>query len=256
MCIAICKPSGVKIAKRILKACFKSNPDGAGFAYASPEQGKVILTKGFFSFRSFWEHYREIDPENRSVLIHFRVSTSGKIDSVNCHPWRIDEKHAMIHNGMLTSRFPTLKSEEYSDTGLFTHTILKPLFLQSQNAWKTEAFEWMLEEAIGGGNKIAIMDHTGEFKIFNKHLGENEHGAWFSNKTYKEERVRNKTTSKSSNFYSKSFPATCSVPDSLTNPHSTSPPEFKRGFGPSLRLNKSDNNSVALSAEIDFSQMY
>lgn len=189
MCIAIAKPKGVKIPKRVLKACFLNNPDGAGFAY--PEDGKVKITKGLFSFRSFWREYREINPEDKSVLIHFRVATSGKIDSFNCHPWRINETHAFIHNGNLASRLG-VTSETVSDTGIFAGKVLTPIFNLSSELWKSDGFLWMMEEAIGSGNKLAIINSDGEFQIFNSILGEREHGAWFSNKTYKEERKSRK----------------------------------------------------------------
>lgn len=223
MCIAVCKPKGVKIAKRVLKSCFRNNQDGAGFAYACPEDGKVKIVKGLFTFRSFWENYREIDPENHATLIHFRIGTSGKINSHNCHPWRIDEKHAMVHNGVLSSSLK-LTCENTSDTGLFVERVLKPVFKDSQDIWKTDAFEWLVEESIGCSNKIAIMDCNGEFKIFNEIMGEKEHGCWFSNKTYKEDRKKKSTTIvPTTNSTSK-----CSSP--ISNPYGPMPKAQQSSF--------------------------
>ncbi len=45
-----------------------------------------------------------------------------------------------------------------------------------------------MENSIGSSNKMVILDATGFATIFNEDQGEWEHGAWFSNKTYKEDR--------------------------------------------------------------------
>lgn len=255
MCIAIAKPKGVKIPKRVLKACFLNNPDGAGFAY--PENGKVKIIKGLFSFRSFWREYREIDPESKSVLIHFRVATSGKIDSFNCHPWRINETHAFIHNGNLASRLG-VSSEDVFDTGIFAGKVLTPIFNLSNELWKTDGFLWMMEEAIGSGNKLAIINSDGEFQIFNSILGEREHGSWFSNKTYKEERKSKrkpaappKCSTTSSTFTSSAH----TVPAKPVNPANSSLTSGTRllNYSRPSEAPKTDENIPVL---VDLSELY
>ena len=57
MCIAIYKPEGKVISQDILKECYDSNPDGAGFMYA--EDKKLHIQKGFFSYGSFYEAFKD-----------------------------------------------------------------------------------------------------------------------------------------------------------------------------------------------------
>lgn len=187
MCIAIYKPAKVVLTKNLLKTCFNNNPHGAGFAFPNKDNRKVIIEKGFFKFREFWMRYRVVAKLKRPMLIHFRVATSGKIDKDNCHPWRIDLKHALVHNGVLQHRLG-LESNECSDTGQFVEYILKPTFEKNQKVWRLDQYKWMIEHSIGGGNKLAILDHKGRIVIFNEEKGEWHNDAWFSNQTYKNSR--------------------------------------------------------------------
>lgn len=185
MCIAIFKPKNVILTKAVLKTCFENNPDGAGVAFPSLDGSSVVVEKGFFTFKDFWQAYKNL--KERPMLIHFRVATSGKIDIKNCHPWRINNKHALIHNGILQNKIGRI-SKDCSDTGLFVRLVLKPTFSKNEKIWKTSAYKWMMEKTIGFKNKIALMNNLGEVVIFNKNQGKEEHGCWFSNETYKKAR--------------------------------------------------------------------
>lgn len=188
MCIIVVKPPLVHLKKAILKTCYDNNPHGAGFAYPERDGSKVVIEKGFFSFKSFWKAYRNIQYMQLPMLIHFRVATSGKIDKDNCHPWRIDNNHAMVHNGVLSNIGKN--SESCSDTGIFVNDILIPLFESNQEFWKENGFKWLIESSIKKSNKIAIINNYGDYEIFNEQEGEWEHGAWFSNSTFKESRKK------------------------------------------------------------------
>lgn len=193
MCIAILKPSQEILTKRVLKACFNNNPHGAGFAIASKKANSVIIRKGFFSFRKFWHCYREYQKRGETMIIHFRVATSGKIDGDNCHPWRVDKEHALIHNGNLEHKLG-IKDDAVSDTGLFVRHILQPIFTHDPGMWQNDAFKWMVEETIGSGNKLVMINASGEYVIFHEKQGEWDNGCWFSNKTFKEERKKKAAT--------------------------------------------------------------
>lgn len=189
MCIAIYKPENVILSKTVLKNCFENNPDGAGFAYPDDEGKSIQIQNGFFGFRKFWQNYRRL--QNKPMLIHFRIATSGKVDTVNCHPWRIDARHAMIHNGSIRHKLDGV-TDDISDTGVFVKDILAPTFeipeLKGKKFWASGAFKWLMQESIGSNNKMVILAADGYATIFNEIQGEWEHEAWFSNKTYKEDR--------------------------------------------------------------------
>jgi predicted glutamine amidotransferase len=177
MCLAIWKPAGKTVTKEHLTNGYNSNSDGAGIAYA--HKGKLFIDKGFFKFDDFYAVYEKV--QALPCLIHFRIKTHGNINANNCHPWRVNENLALIHNGILSLK----EADGMSDTGVFAKYVLAPLLIGNQNVWKTSGMKWLIEEAIGTGNKIALMDNNGDFSIFNEKAGTWEAGCWFSNSSFK-----------------------------------------------------------------------
>ena len=102
MCVCIWKPKDKKLTKDVLAMCWDRNPDGAGYMWS--QDGKVKIRKGFMTFKKFWKSFkhaqRRIGNET-GIGIHFRIGTSGMLDRRNCHPHRVSETLAFIHNGIL-----------------------------------------------------------------------------------------------------------------------------------------------------------
>lgn len=178
MCIAIYKPLGKKIPKKTYFNCFTNNDDGAGFAYIKDE--KLFVAKGFFTFDEFWENFEPL--EEQACLIHFRVGTSGGNNGENCHPWRVSKDLVFIHNGVISSI--DRDNQNWSDTGNFCENILKPLTNCFPEWWKQPEFKWMMENAIGGGNKVVLLGVNGEHIILNEKAGEWKEDVWFSNNSF------------------------------------------------------------------------
>ncbi len=156
MCIAILRKKSKTISEETLQRCFRKHPDGAGFAYAL--NGKLNVVKGFFSFKSFWKAYNKVNggkPEEVPMIIHFRTMSHGFKSEYNCHPWKIDDNHAMVHNGILR-QFADPKDRR-SDTGKFTDFILKPLFKVHDRLWRKKVITDLIELSIGVGNKMIIL---------------------------------------------------------------------------------------------------
>lgn len=118
MCIIVSKEKNKLIpTKEILKNCFDNNPDGAGFMYVYDK--KVNIEKGFMNFESLYNRIIELDKQinlkKRSLIIHFRIGTSGKNDKATCHPFPISNNAnelraekitcnlAMVHNGIISN---------------------------------------------------------------------------------------------------------------------------------------------------------
>jgi predicted nucleic acid-binding Zn ribbon protein len=91
MCIAILKEYGVEMpSNQILKRCWRLNDDGAGYAYLRNDD-KWQVKKGFKKWNAFKEAFEaEEFKADHTVVIHFRVGTSGKKGwegkSWDCHP--------------------------------------------------------------------------------------------------------------------------------------------------------------------------
>lgn len=179
MCLAIVKPGGVFIPFKHLEEGFKSNRDGAGFAYAS--KGELIMKKGFFTFEAFWDEYKTLVGA-KPALIHFRIATSGEKDAFNCHPWMVENGDgAVIHNGIIQIE----SSKEKSDTGHFVDDIFDPMLKGGLDPLSKSAI-WAVEKMIGFGNKVAYLHKSGRCVIYNENASTAHwhEKIWYSNRSY------------------------------------------------------------------------
>ena len=178
MCIAILKPKDKTISKEILQTCSKSNPDGMGFAYIKDD--KIHINK-YMKFEDFYEDYIQVETTS-PMLIHFRIATHGKVEVKNCHPFRLNNRMALIHNGVMSG---------YGDKQLKTDTqdfIDKVIGNISWKMWKNPSYRQLVGDAIGY-SKFAILDVTGDYYIINEQKGVWDDGVWYSNSSYKPKEV-------------------------------------------------------------------
>lgn len=177
MCIAIYKPEGVLIDKATLAQCYSANSDGAGYMFHKND--KLYVKKGFFSFEDFWKSYRR--DKSKETVIHFRIKTHGLINEANCHPYKINDNFAFVHNGMISGYTDPAKS----DTWLFNEDILQPFVDKWGNLGLFQDPVQKLIEARIGYSKLIFMDNTGNTKIFNEDKGVWDNDVWYSNSSYK-----------------------------------------------------------------------
>jgi hypothetical protein len=167
MCLAIAKPARAVIPVEHLEAGYESNPHGCGFCY--PEGGKVVVVKGLLKFEDFLKQYKE--KEHLPMLVHFRMSTHGKPNFINCHPFSmLNGKYALIHNGVIPI---SLQYPELSDTGNFSKLVMEPMLKAGIDLAKP-AFVYLVEQCIGSCNKVCVMDEKGRIVIYNEASGETE----------------------------------------------------------------------------------
>lgn len=167
MCLAIYKPARAVIPTEHLFNGYECNSNGCGFAYS--EKGKLHIVKGLFSFRDFLRQYKE--KEECPMLVHFRWATHGDTNVLNCHPFSIlNGQFAMIHNGVLPIH---CSIKELSDTGNFAKLVMEPMLKNGLSPSKP-AFRFLVEQAIGHANRVAIMASNGNVTIFNEDDGETE----------------------------------------------------------------------------------
>ena len=179
MCVIAIQPKGNVISKQELQNCWDNNGHGGGIMYA--DNGKIIVKKEMKSFDKFYEYVQEGSKLDSSVVIHFRIATSGGINEYNCHPFKIHKNLYFCHNGILDINVPQGSKE--NDTQIFNNILMKPL---PYNFYKNQAIMNVLEFTIGFGNKFVFLDDKGDYFILNEKAGEwSEDGAWFSNTSYK-----------------------------------------------------------------------
>ena len=140
------------------------------------KNNSVYIEKGFMDFESFYRRIEELDQQinltNHAIVIHFRISTSGKIDKENCHPYPITNNLrytrctllkcndvAFCHNGIIRDYIPT-GQKLYNDTQMFDAQVLSffkskyPEFYKSKNIMK------MLD--ILCKSKLCFLDNKGD----------------------------------------------------------------------------------------------
>jgi predicted glutamine amidotransferase len=178
MCIAIKNAANSVLPQTWVKNSWDNNGDGAGLLWL--QDGKLQVFKEMMSFVTYWEKYLEIKstcPES-NVLLHFRISTHGKIDHTNCHPFLVDETIGFIHNGMIHQ---VERHNDFSDTYMFNETILKHL---PKGFEKNPAINELIHEYIDS-NKLVFLNTDNEVTIINEKAGHWVGNDWFSNSSYK-----------------------------------------------------------------------
>ena len=185
MCIAITKPAGVKPDYQAYKNGYERNPDGWGFSVPSKDGKSVIIRKDTTSFKDFWKQFKPF--RSRPALVHFRIKTHGKIEKRNCHPFRVGNDLAMIHNGQLDIQCNEMVDK--SDTWHFVKQVLRPMYNDSPIFPWNAGCQFIAEQYIDY-NKCAFLHADGDFAWWNKEAGhEVKDGHWYSNKTYEAPKV-------------------------------------------------------------------
>ena len=195
MCIAIVKQLDKTISEDRLRTCCNNTKDGCGFAYI---KDNAIIIKKFMEFEAFYKEYKLVETTS-PMLIHFRIATHGKVELDNCHPFKLNNRMVLIHNGIISGYGD---KEKKSDTRDYIDKVLSKI---SWKMWKNPAFREMVGQAIGY-SKLGIMDVSGEMYIINYNKGVVEDGVWYSNSSFKEYKPKLVTTNKSyKNDYDKYY---------------------------------------------------
>lgn len=139
MCVIVYKPKGIKLERKVIADCFIENPNGAGYTVIY-EKNNFVTRKGFMTENeldaSLEENGGDFTPYD--MILHFRISTSGGINPINCHPYPISHKQSdftvtesinqpvIYHNGVLFGIKQSWSNdiELYSDTFLLARDIL------------------------------------------------------------------------------------------------------------------------------------
>lgn len=190
MCIIVAKPKDVPFPDwNVLLKCFQSNYDGAGFAIARGNH--VEIDKGYFKFDQFHEELMKKARQADSVLMHFRISTSGRVDAGCCHPYPVcsDYKQmkvtdqlvdmAIAHNGVLSCNpeFPWVND---------TMTFVKSICQSPEHLTKLleDPSMYDLFEMAISGSKLAVITPDGSIELHGSGWTKDK-GVYYSNSTYK-----------------------------------------------------------------------
>jgi len=197
VCIIVYSPPGVGADMGVLRSCWERNTDGAGVMFA--EDGRLKIAKGFMKWRPFKRYMKRIGTERKTALpfaFHFRIATHGSITERNCHPFKVHDSMAMMHNGIM-SNVPIEKEIDISDSEAFVDLYVKGLEadLSMSKQLNIKQLEYGsplndLFDSFIGASKLLFMDNNGETAIVNESLGYwakdgAGEGMWFSNRLWK-----------------------------------------------------------------------
>ena len=103
MCIIVVKPKHKELQnKNILERCFTTNKDGAGYMFVDKANDVVEIKKGFMNFNDFYksliEDYKKYKLKDQTLVMHFRIGTSGKSATGCTHPFPVTT--AVSSNGI------------------------------------------------------------------------------------------------------------------------------------------------------------
>ena len=193
MCIIAIKNKGVSLpSEQTLEAMFKNNSDGAGFMYAT--DNKVIINKGFMTFRSFKSALDKLKEEHDitslPLIMHFRIATSGQVDGGTTHPFPLSAKRkqlrkqhietdiGIVHNGIIPIKTPNNMSDtmQYIAKQLTVYKRIQADFYTSEH-WRRK-----IEKEIK--SKMVFMDNNGEIYMIGDFI--TDKGMIYSNHSYEE----------------------------------------------------------------------
>lgn len=162
----------------LLSDIYTANPDGIGFMYGTAKGLKVTKTlpKNVGDATAF---IQRLPTDDREIAIHFRWTTHGKTDMLNCHPYDVIPGFiAMMHNGVLHTGNAADKTK--SDTWHFIKDYLHSAVASAPELVYDQGFVAMLEEFIGN-NRFVFMNGEGRMQHVNFDQGIEHDDMWFSN---------------------------------------------------------------------------
>lgn len=194
MCIIAIKPAHHKmIDESIIETMFENNPDGSGYMYSY--NNKVHIEKGFMTLKELLNSLdnlkKKVNIEEIPLVLHFRISTSGKVDGATCHPFPITsdlnalrKTHVltnlgMAHNGVIYD-FEEKKSI-YSDTQLFVNKCVSYLYDLNHKFLHDDRTSNLFEPIING-SRLAFLDRHGNIYRYGEWYESD--GIYYSNEGY------------------------------------------------------------------------
>lgn len=185
MCILVIKRGdGEPISDERLKIMYDNNDDSCGFSYINTDSMgiKRLKVHKYMDFDPFLAKLRRcesIAPDS-NFLLHFRIATSGELSTYNQHPFKVNSKMVMGHNGIISSARKDPAGKR-NDTRMFLDDTIKKL---PEDWMEYEAILDMIEDYIGY-SKLAFLNEDGSYLILNQEKGHWSEGSWYSNNSYK-----------------------------------------------------------------------
>lgn len=179
--------------EKLIRNMFQRNPDGAGFMYLDKNKNKVIIEKGIMDVKTFLKKVKRFGVDD-SLVMHFRIGTSGGNTKANTHPFMISENIedlkklkavtdvGVVHNGIID----IMPRKGISDTMEFIADRLAHIKMAMPGFYKNKHILKWVENEIG--SKMCFLTEKNEIVTIGD-FNENE-GVLYSNYTYEESKYK------------------------------------------------------------------
>lgn len=186
MCVIIVKPADQRLTEATLRLAYDNNDDGWGIL-ARSRDGSIAIERGFGkdALAGLLDCYRKF--EDRELVIHCRIGTSGDLSIKNTHPFEVRPGLYLFHNGVLDVDCSADKS--YCDSYHAAKAIGNGLGdVSLAEAFRDDAYVSALED-YAHTSRLVLASAEG-VRIVNEVLGDWRDGCWFSNSSAHEPRRR------------------------------------------------------------------
>jgi hypothetical protein len=171
MCLIIHKPENATVPEWLVESALDYNPDGVGIMSSLGTTRHLDVSL---------DHAMDLIDRQRDVAagIHFRMRTHGARNKANVHPFKVNGRVQVMHNGIMTRYTPTFVSDgQKSDTRVFIESWLQPRTKGNRLPSRED-----IESELGSGNRLLAYDRKSDtFHIYNKAHGVTEGALWLSN---------------------------------------------------------------------------
>lgn len=189
MCVIVYKPKNIPYpSEDIISSCWDANSHGAGYMLSVNNQ--LIVRKGIMNKSLFMKEYNSLK-HNDSVVFHFRIASHGEVNAKNTHPWKVTDKLAIVHNGIIDF---CGRNNKVSDSKIFASHL-------SNFNLCNQSHKIILEQAIGPNNKIVALNNFGTVTILNESSGKWLNDIWYSNIYWKSRMLKNDEIDFNKDYY-------------------------------------------------------
>ena len=201
MCIILTCDGNRRPTRDTLATCWASNPEGAGFAYATGED--VEISKGYMTFGQL-ETALSTVPDSAPLVVHFRIGTSGGYGPEVTHPYPVTSDltalHALdvscpvaiAHNGILP--YDSDDARGVSDTVAYIQRVVsrvarqRPVIEHGGLCKSTKASRALRRTS--QGSRLALIDAAGHLLRIGEGWETIEPGIYASNSTWRPFKAR------------------------------------------------------------------
>lgn len=164
----------------LLADLYDSNSDGIGAMYATSKnvlRTPKIVPANLASAHAF---VAQLPDDDRNLVLHFRMRTSGNTDQNNAHPFCVlPGQMAMTHNGVLS--ISTKDDPTQCDTRHYIAKVIKPQVEVAPSLAYVDQWLDLIGDDIGSGNRFVFMNNRGEMSFVNRQTGIELEDMWIAN---------------------------------------------------------------------------